>query len=43
MIEEGLSFNYIYQTYGINANLPKVLWRKYKEEGAIGLEKRRFF
>lgn len=39
MIEDGISFNQIYRTYGINSNLLKILWRKYQEQGSSGLRK----
>ena len=43
MIEDGYSFRYIYDHYGSDSNLLKVLWHRYQEFGVEGLKKRHYF
>ena len=40
MLEDGYSFNYIEDKFGIDARQLKVLWSRYRTEGNKGLEKR---
>ena len=41
MLEEGYSHNYINKHYGINHDLLKCLWIRYKSEGLSGLAKKK--
>ena len=41
MLEDGYSINYLHNHYGINRDLLKSLWEKYRKEGPLGLLKKK--